>query len=75
MIVNAALNEEQLDKLLRVLRKHPKVLGWTIFDIKGIGPTIYMHRILLEEDAKPVIETQRKLNPNIKEMVRVEILK
>ncbi|XP_027067872.1 uncharacterized protein [Coffea arabica] len=60
VIVNAALDEEQLDKLLRVLRKHLKAIGWTISDIKGISPTICMHRILLEENSKPVVETQRK---------------
>ncbi|XP_071926192.1 uncharacterized protein [Coffea arabica] len=75
VIVNAALDEEQLDKLLRVLRKHLKAIGWTISDIKRISPTICMHRILLEKNSKPVVETQRKLNPNMKEVVRVEILK
>nr|XP_027088737.1 uncharacterized protein LOC113710089 [Coffea arabica] len=75
VIVNAALDEEQLDKLLRVLRRHLKAIGWTISDIKGISPTICMHRILLEENSKPVVETQRKLKPNMKEVVRVEILK
>ncbi|XP_071902644.1 uncharacterized protein [Coffea arabica] len=75
VIVNAALDEEQLDKLLRVLRMHLKAIGWTISDIKGISPTICMYRILLEENSKPVVETQRRLNPNMKEVVRVEILK
>nr|XP_027071856.1 uncharacterized protein LOC113696676 [Coffea arabica] len=68
VIFNAALNEKQLDKLLRVLRKHLKAIGWTISDIKGISPTICMHRILLEENSKPVVETQRRLNPNMKEV-------
>ncbi|XP_071917169.1 uncharacterized protein [Coffea arabica] len=75
VIVNAALDEEQLGKLLCVLRKHLKAIGWTIFYIKGISPIICMHRILLEENSKPVVETQRKLNPNMKKVVRVEILK
>ncbi|XP_071939080.1 uncharacterized protein [Coffea arabica] len=44
VIVNSALDEEQLDKLLRVLRKHLKAIGWTISNIKGISPTICMHR-------------------------------
>ncbi|XP_027062945.2 uncharacterized protein [Coffea arabica] len=68
VIVNAALDEEQLNNLLRVLRKHLKAIGWTISDIKGISPTICMHRILLEENSKPVVKTQRRLNPNMKEV-------
>ena len=34
-----------------------------------------MHRILLEDNSKPTIETQRGLNPTMKEVVRKEILK
>ncbi|CAL8988429.1 unnamed protein product, partial [Prunus brigantina] len=34
-----------------------------------------MHRILLEEGAKPTREPQRRLNPNMKEVVRAEVLK
>nr|XP_027062041.1 uncharacterized protein LOC113688428 [Coffea arabica] len=52
VIVNAELDEDQLDKLLRVLRKHLKVIGWTISNVKEINPTICMHRILLEENSK-----------------------
>ncbi|XP_071939260.1 uncharacterized protein [Coffea arabica] len=75
VIVSADLDDEQCTKLLRVLRKHKKAMGWTIADIKGISPSICMHRILLEDNYKPVVETQRRLNPNMKEVVRNEILK
>ena len=34
-----------------------------------------MYRILLEENTKPIVEPQMRLNPNIKKLVRVEILK
>ena len=40
VIVSAYLEEEQLNKLLRVLRKHKKAIGWTIFDIQEISPSI-----------------------------------
>ncbi|XP_027178132.1 uncharacterized protein LOC113777297 [Coffea eugenioides] len=75
VIVSADLDDEQCTKLLRVLRKRKKAIGWTISDIKGISPSICMHRILLEDNCKPVVETQRRLNPNMKEVVRNEILK
>ncbi|XP_071916278.1 uncharacterized protein [Coffea arabica] len=75
VIVSADLDDEQCTKLLRVLRRRKKAIGWTISDIKGISPSICMHRILLENDCKPVVETQRRLNPNMKEVVRNEILK
>ncbi len=34
-----------------------------------------MHRILLEDNFKATIEHQRRLNPNMKEVVKKEILK
>ena len=34
-----------------------------------------MHRILLEDDIKPIIDAQRRLNPTMKEVVRKEVLK
>ena len=34
-----------------------------------------MHKILLEENAKPYVEHQRRLNPVMKEVVRKEVLK
>ncbi|XP_020250927.1 uncharacterized protein LOC109828314 [Asparagus officinalis] len=75
VIVNACLNENETDKLLRTLRMHRKVIGYTMNDIKGINPSICMHRILLEDDHKPSIEHQRRLNPNMKEVVKKEVLK
>ena len=75
MIVVASLTPEEGEKLLRVLREHRTALGWTIFDIKGISPSICMHKILMEELHKPSIEPQRRLNPAMKEVVKAEILK
>ena len=60
---------------MEVLIKHKKAIGWTIADIKGISPSYCTHRILLEENAKPRIDAQRRLNPIMKEVVKEEILK
>ncbi|KAJ9183079.1 hypothetical protein P3X46_006990 [Hevea brasiliensis] len=62
VIVNANLSTLKVDKLLRVLRQFRKVLGYTIDDIKGISPHFCMHIIILEENCKPSIEHQRRLN-------------
>ena len=50
-------------------------IGWTIADIKGISPSTCMHRILLEEGAKPSHQPQRRLNPPMMDLVKKEILK
>ncbi|CAN6547006.1 unnamed protein product [Malus baccata var. baccata] len=63
------------DKLLRILRDFQDAIGWTIADFKGISPTLCMHRILMEEGAKPTIDAQRRLKPIMKEVVRNEVMK
>lgn len=70
VIISAALNELQEEKLLRVLRDHKSARGWTIAVIKGISPSFCMHKILMEEDAKPTVEQQRRLNPIMEEVVK-----
>ena len=68
IIISAHLDEEQCAKLLRILRKHKKSVGQTISDIKDTSHYICMHRILLEKNHTLVVEMQRRLNPNMKEM-------
>ncbi|KAL4271456.1 hypothetical protein GQ457_13G014970 [Hibiscus cannabinus] len=65
----------QEEKLIATLRQHKEALGWTIADIKGISPTICMHKILLDDDHKPTVDAQRRLNQAMKDVVRKEILK
>ena len=60
---------------MQVLKEHKTAIGWTIADIKGISPSTCMHRILLEEEAKPSRQPQRRLNPPMMDVVKKEILK
>ena len=75
VIISASLTATEEDKLLRVLRDHKNVLGWSLADLKGIRPSMCMHRVLLEDGHKPSVEAQRRLNPTMKEVVRKEVLK
>nr|GEW77147.1 putative reverse transcriptase domain-containing protein [Tanacetum cinerariifolium] len=50
-------------------------VGWTIADLKGINRSLCMHRIVTDLDVKPSIDAQRRLNPNMKEVVKKEVLK
>ncbi|PIN24199.1 DNA-directed DNA polymerase [Handroanthus impetiginosus] len=75
VIISSALSDLQIEKLLRVLRNHKGTIGWTIADIKGISPSFCMHKILLEDDQKPSVESQKKMNTIMKEVVKKEIIK
>ncbi|KAL4279232.1 hypothetical protein GQ457_03G017400 [Hibiscus cannabinus] len=46
-----------------------KAIGWTMADLKGISPTICMHKIILEECHSNSVEPQRRLNPAMKKVV------
>jgi hypothetical protein len=59
VIIAADLNETQEQKLLDVLKEHKEAIGWSIGDIKGISFAVVMHKIHLEENAKPSREPQR----------------
>ena len=75
VVISSDLDSLQESKLLDVLREHKGALGWSIADLKGISPLVCTHRIYLEDNAKPSREMQRRLNPNMKEAVRAEVLK
>ena len=75
VVISSFLSNVQKEKLLRVLREHKKSFGWTIADIKGISPPICTHKILMEEECKPKVQPQRRLNPSMKEVVKAEVIK
>ena len=75
IIISTALTELEEQKLLEILRKYKEAFAWSIEDLKGISPSVCMHKILLEDNAKTSIEHQRRLNPLMKEVVRKEVLK
>ena len=59
--------------LLQILHRNKKAIGWKISDF--ISPTVCTHHIYLEEESKAVRQPQRRLNPHMEEVVRVEVLK
>ena len=56
--------------MLEILRKYKEAIAWSIEDLKGISPSIGMHKILLEDNAKTSIEHHRRLNPVLKEVLK-----
>ena len=70
VIISAALTEAEKKKLLEILRKYKEAIAWSIEDPKGISPSICMHKILLNDNAKTSIEHQRRLNPVMKEVLK-----
>ncbi|KAM5584774.1 hypothetical protein ABKV19_004235, partial [Rosa sericea] len=72
VIISSSLTPTQEERLVEMLKKHKTAIGWTLADIRGISPTTCVHRILLEDGAKPTREAQRRLNPPMMEVVKKE---
>ena len=75
IIISSSLSNMEEEKLLKILKEHKEAIGWSLANIKGIRPSMCMHRILLEEDGKRTVDAQRRLNPSMKEVVHKEVLK
>jgi hypothetical protein len=63
------------EKLLILLKKHRKVIGYSINDLKGLSPAFCTHRIPMEDQCKPVVDHQRRLTHAMREVVKKEVIK
>ena len=59
VIILATLTMLEEQKLLEIFRKYKEAIAWSIEDLKGINPSICMHKILLEENEKTSMDHQR----------------
>ena len=75
VVISSLLNASQESSLLHILRENKQAIGWKISDLKGIDLLVCTHHIYLEEEARPVRQPQRRLNPHMQEVVREEVLK
>nr|GFD19493.1 reverse transcriptase domain-containing protein [Tanacetum cinerariifolium] len=75
VIISKELKYEDKATLLKVLKSHKRSIAWKISDIKGIDPRFYTHKILMEDDSKPAVQHQRRVNPKIHEVIKKEVIK
>ncbi|GJV44224.1 reverse transcriptase domain-containing protein [Tanacetum coccineum] len=75
VIIAKNLKDEDKAALIKVLKSHKHAIAWKISDIKGIDPQFCTHKILMEENAKPVVQHQRRVNPKIHEVIKQEVIK
>ncbi|GJS00474.1 reverse transcriptase domain-containing protein [Tanacetum coccineum] len=75
VIIAKGLKNDQKEALINVLKSHKRAIAWKITDIKGIDPRFCTHKILMEDDCKPSIQSQRRVNPKIHEVIKKEVIK
>ncbi|GKB78204.1 reverse transcriptase domain-containing protein [Tanacetum coccineum] len=75
VVISAVLEQNEKERLVSVLKNHKEVFAWKTSDILGISPSFCKHKINFEDDVKPVIQRQRRLNRNMKEVIKKDIIK
>nr|GEW71879.1 reverse transcriptase domain-containing protein [Tanacetum cinerariifolium] len=75
VIIAKDLSVEEKAALIKVLKSHKQAITWKLSDIKGINPKFYTHKILMEDDFKPAVWHQRRVNSKIHDVIKKEVLK
>nr|GFB71496.1 reverse transcriptase domain-containing protein [Tanacetum cinerariifolium] len=73
VIIAKELGSEEKAALIKVLKSHKRAIAWKLSDIQGINPEIYTHKILMEEDYKPAVQHQRRVNPKIRDVIKKKL--
>nr|GFA79438.1 reverse transcriptase domain-containing protein [Tanacetum cinerariifolium] len=74
-IIAKYLNVNEKIALINLLKSRKKAIAWKLTDIRGINPEFCSHKILLEEDFSPKVQSQRRVNPKIYDVIKKEVEK
>nr|GEV01401.1 reverse transcriptase domain-containing protein [Tanacetum cinerariifolium] len=75
VIIAKDLKDVEKEALIKVLKYHKRAIAWKISNIKSIDPRFCTHKILMEEDYKPAVQSQRRVNPKIHDVIKKEVIK
>nr|GEU51161.1 DNA-directed DNA polymerase [Tanacetum cinerariifolium] len=75
VIIAKDLKDVEKEALLEVLKSYKRAIAWKISDIKGIDLRFYTHKILMKEVYKPAVQSQRRVNTKIHDVIKKEVIK
>nr|GFA48511.1 reverse transcriptase domain-containing protein [Tanacetum cinerariifolium] len=75
VIISKELGDEEKSALIKVLKSHKRAIAQKLSDIQGINPEFCTHKILMEEDYKPEVQHQIRVNPKIHDVIKKEVKK
>ena len=73
--INSKLDFSKQQKLIKILQKKLGAIAWEYEDMRGIHPDTCIHHIYTQENAKPIRQFQRRMNPSLKDIVKDELHK
>ncbi|GJU11002.1 hypothetical protein Tco_1133398 [Tanacetum coccineum] len=62
ILSSTKFKDEEMAALLKVLKSHKRAIAWKLSDIKGVSPEFCTHKILMEEDYEPSVQSQRRIS-------------
>lgn len=68
--INPNLTDDQKQQLMKLLRENKEAFAWDYTDMKLISPELCTHCIYIKEGSCPVCQPQRRMNPNLREIVK-----
>nr|GFA97727.1 retrovirus-related Pol polyprotein [Tanacetum cinerariifolium] len=75
VIIAKDLSSNEKTDLINVLKTHKKAIAWKLTDIKGIDPEFCSYKILHEEEHSPKVQSQRRVNSKIHDIIKKEVEK
>nr|GEW84057.1 reverse transcriptase domain-containing protein [Tanacetum cinerariifolium] len=75
VIISKYLSVNKKSALIEVLKSRKKAIAWKLTEIRGIDPEFCSHKILLEDDYSPKVQSQRRINPKIHDIIKKEVEK
>eukprot|EP00253_Pinus_taeda_P034739 PITA_34739 len=73
--INKNLEKLQQEELTKTLQKYFVAFAWEYTDMKGIDPKTCIHYIYIKDNSRPIRQPQRRMNPNLREIVKEELQK
>nr|GFA77574.1 reverse transcriptase domain-containing protein [Tanacetum cinerariifolium] len=75
VIIAKDLSSKEKTDLINALKTRKKAIAWKLTDIKGIDPEFCSDKILLEEEHSLKVQSQRRVNPKIHDVIKKEVEK
>jgi hypothetical protein len=75
MNINPNPTDVETQQLMKLLLENKEAFAWDYIDMKGISPELCTHRIYIKEDCRPICQSQCRMNPNLREILKEELKK
>ena len=60
---------------MKLLLENKEAFAWDDTNMKGISPELCTHQIYIKEGCRLVCQPERRMNPNLREIVKEELQK